>query len=108
MNHLGYVAMLAFTVVGSIWLEIFLKVGVLRQVRRLIISIAIPATGFLAWDAIAIAKKNWWFDSAQILGAFGPFHIPLEEYLFFLVVPLAAVLTIEAVRKTRPSLFKGR
>ncbi len=106
MNHYGYVAMLTFTVVGSFWLEIFLKVGVLKQVRRLSLSIAPVALGFLLWDAIAIHRHNWWFDPAQILGIFGPFHIPLEEYLFFLVIPIAAVLTIEAVNKVRPSLFK--
>ena len=78
----------------------------LRQVRRLSLSIAPVAFGFLAWDAIAIHRHNWWFDRAQILGIFGPFHIPLEEYLFFIIVPIAAVLTIEAVYKTRPSLFK--
>ena len=106
MNHYGYMAMLAFTVVGSFWLEIFLKVGVLKQVRRLSLSILPVALGFLAWDAIAIHRHNWWFDSVQILGIYGPFHIPLEEYLFFIIVPIAAVLTIEAVYKVRPSLFR--
>ena len=97
--------MLAFTVVGSFWLELFLKVGVLKQVRRLFISIAPIAALFIAWDAYAISRHHWWFDRAQILGIYGPFKIPIEEYLFFLIIPIAAVLTIEAVYKVRPSLF---
>ena len=97
--------MLAFTVVGSFWLELFLKVGVLKQVRRLSISIAPRAALFIVWDAYAIAHHHWWFDRAQILGIYGPFHIPLEEYLFFMIIPIAGVLTIEAVKKVRPSLF---
>jgi hypothetical protein len=36
------------------------------------------------------------------LGIFGPFGIPLEEYLFFIVVPMAALLTIEAVTTVKP------
>ena len=97
--------MLAFTVVGSFWLELFLKVGVLKQVRRLSISISPIAALFIVWDAYAIAHHHWWFDRAQILGIYGPFHIPLEEYLFFMIIPIAGVLTIEAVKKVRPSLF---
>ena len=56
---------------------------------------------FIVWDAYAIASGHWWFDKEQILGIFGPFGIPLEEYLFFTVVPLAAILTIEAVRTVK-------
>ncbi|MSZ54049.1 MAG: lycopene cyclase domain-containing protein, partial [Actinobacteria bacterium] len=37
----------------------------------------------------------------QILGIFGPFGIPLEEFLFFLLVPIAAIMTIEAVRRVK-------
>jgi lycopene cyclase domain-containing protein len=53
---------------------------------------------FLAWDAFAIQQEHWTFDSDQILGIFGPLNIPLEEYLFFIVIPIAAVLTLEGVK----------
>jgi len=56
---------------------------------------------FIAWDKYAIASGHWYFDKAQILGIFGPFGIPLEEYLFFIVVPIAALMTIEAVRTVK-------
>ena len=56
---------------------------------------------FLIWDAYAINRGHWYFDKNQILGIFGPFGIPLEEFLFFLIVPLAALLTIEAVRTVK-------
>ena len=94
--------MIAFTVVGSIWLEIIFKVGVLRRWRRALTSILPVAALFIAWDAYAIKQGHWFFDRDQILGIFGPFGIPLEEYLFFIVVPLAALLTIEAVTTVKP------
>jgi lycopene cyclase domain-containing protein len=90
--------MLLFTVVGSFWLEIFLKVGVLRRMKRAILSIIPTAVIFLIWDYYAVIKGHWWFDKNQVIGIFGPKGIPLEEFLFFLVVPLASLLTIEAVR----------
>ncbi len=90
--------MLLFTVVGSIWLEIFLKVGVLRRLKRAVLSIIPTAIIFLVWDYYAVASGHWWFDKEQVVGIFGPKGIPLEEFLFFIVVPLASLLTIEAVR----------
>lgn len=94
-------AMLAFTVVGSFWLEIALKVRVLRRIRRAMTAIAPVALCFLIWDAYAIANKHWFFDKEQIIGVFGPLNIPLEEYLFFIIIPLAAIMTIEAVRAVK-------
>ncbi|MBM3743031.1 MAG: lycopene cyclase domain-containing protein [Actinobacteria bacterium] len=90
--------MLLFTVVGSSWLEIFLKVGVLRRMKRALLSIIPTAVVFLIWDYYAVTRGHWWFDKEQVVGIFGPRGIPLEEFLFFLVVPLASLLTIEAVR----------
>jgi len=90
--------MLLFTVVGSFWLEIFLKVGVLRRMKRALLSIIPTAVVFLIWDYYAVTRGHWWFDKDQVVGIFGPRGIPLEEFLFFLVVPLASLLTIEAVR----------
>ena len=93
--------MIAFTVFGSIWLEFVLKVKVLRRYKQAIKAILPISIIFIIWDAYAIASGHWWFDKEQILGIFGPFGIPLEEYLFFTVVPLAAILTIEAVRTVK-------
>ncbi|MTA79303.1 MAG: lycopene cyclase domain-containing protein [Actinobacteria bacterium] len=101
MLKFGYCAMLLFTVVGSFWLEIILKVAVLRRIKRALLSIIPIAILFILWDAYAISRKHWHFDQDQILGIFGPFRIPLEEFLFFLLVPIAAIMTIEAVRRVK-------
>jgi lycopene cyclase domain-containing protein len=101
MKHWSYMAMLAFTVVGSFWLELVLKVRVLKRFRRLFLSIAPIALLFVVWDAYAIQHGHWHFDGKQMLGAIGPFHIPLEEYLFFIIVPIAGIMTLEAVRAVK-------
>lgn len=95
--------MLIFTVLGSFWLEIFLKVGVLRRLKRALLSVLPTAIIFLVWDYYAVANGHWWFDKAQVVGLFGPREVPIEEFLFFIVVPLAALLTLEAVRSRRPN-----
>ena len=93
--------MLVFTLCGSGWLEIVLKTGVLRRFKRVALSICPISLLFLIWDGYAIAQGHWLFDREQIVGIYGPFNIPLEEYLFFIVVPIAALMTIEAVRVTK-------
>jgi lycopene cyclase domain-containing protein len=101
MERLSYLAMLIATVFGSFWLEIVFKIGVLRRFKRLLLSLIPVAIIFLAWDAYAIAHKQWSFDKNQMLGIVGPCNIPLEEFLFFLVVPIAAIMTLEGVRSVK-------
>ena len=101
MLKFGYVAMLTFTVVGSFWLELILKIRVLKRIKRALMSIIPVAILFLIWDAYAVASGHWKFDPDQTLGIYGPFGIPLEEFLFFLIVPMAAIMTIEGVRSVK-------
>ena len=98
LSNWSYVAMLLFVIVGSWWLEFAFKIKVLRRPRILISAIFPVSIFFLLWDAFAINQNHWTFDRNQILGIFGPLNIPLEEYLFFLIIPMAAVLTLEGVK----------
>jgi lycopene cyclase domain-containing protein len=100
----GYMAMLAFTVFGSFWLEVVLKTGVLRRWKRALISILPVSTVFLVWDAYAISQGHWFFNRDRMIGIYGPYGIPLEEFLFFIIVPMAAILTIEGVTTVKPHL----
>lgn len=93
--------MLAFCLLGTAPLEVVLRVGVYRRVRRLALTIAPVLVVFVAWDLYAISRGHWDFDPAQTLGVLLPGGLPLDEVGFFLVVPVAAVLTLEAVRAVR-------
>ena len=98
LSNWSYVAMLLFVIVGSWWLEFAFKIKVLRRPRILISAIFPVSVFFLLWDAFAIYQNHWTFDRDQILGIFGPLNIPLEEYLFFFIIPVAAILTLEGVK----------
>ncbi|WP_433079129.1 lycopene cyclase domain-containing protein [Dactylosporangium sp. CA-052675] len=95
-----YLLVLAGCLFGALWLEPLLKVGVMRQVRRLVFTIAPVAAVFVAWDLLAIHARHWTFDPRQIAGVILPGGLPLEELLFFLVVPVCAILGFEATRQT--------
>jgi lycopene cyclase domain-containing protein len=101
VRHLSYLGMLAFCVLGTLPLELWLGVRVYRPWRRLLLTLAPVVAVFAAWDLYAIAHDHWDFDPAQTLGILLPGGLPVEELLFFVVVPTASVLALEAVRRVR-------
>lgn len=99
MGHRTYLAVLGGCLAAALWLEPVLRVRVLRQWRRLLLTIVPVAVVFVGWDVLAVAAHHWSYDPAQTLGITLPGRLPLEELLFFVVVPLCAVLGYEAVRQ---------
>jgi len=71
--------------------------GVYRQWRRLTKAVLPVAVVFLIWDEIAVAAHVWTYDGAYISGLSIPFRVPIEEVLFFVVIPVCALLTYNAV-----------
>jgi lycopene cyclase domain-containing protein len=93
--------MLAFCFLGTLPLELWLGVRVYRQTRRLVLTLLPVAAVFVVWDLYAIAQGHWDFDPEQTLGVLLPGGVPVEELLFFLVIPACAVLSFEAVRRVK-------
>jgi lycopene cyclase domain-containing protein len=98
---LGYLAVLAFCVVGTFPLEVLLGVRVYRQWRRLVLTLLPVLAVFVGWDLYAIAAGHWSFDRTQVVGVVLPGGLPIEEVLFFVVVPTASLLALEAVHRVR-------
>lgn len=101
MRHLAYVAVLAFCVLGTLPLELWLGVRVYRQWKRLLLTLLPVVAVFVVWDLYAISAGHWTFDEEQTTGVLLPGSLPLDELLFFVVVPTCALLSVEAVRKVR-------
>jgi lycopene cyclase domain-containing protein len=108
VRHLTYLAVLVGCLAGALWLEPVLRVGVLRRWRRLLLTLLPVGAVFLAWDAAAIAAGHWTFDPGQVTGVRLPGRIPLEELLFFLAIPVCAILGFEAVRQVLARRGAGR
>ncbi len=98
MRNLSYLAVLAGCLLAAGWLEPVLKVNVLRRWRRLLLTLLPVATIFVLWDLAAIAAGHWSFDPEQTTGILLPGSLPIDEVLFFVVVPICAILGFEAVR----------
>ncbi len=91
-----YLFLLAACLAVTAPLEMF-GPGVYRQWRRLTAAVFPVAVAFLVWDEIAVAAHVWTYNSAYITGLHIPFRVPIEEVLFFIVIPVCALLTYNAV-----------
>jgi lycopene cyclase domain-containing protein len=101
VRHLSYLGMLAFCLLGTLPLEVWLGVRVYRRWRRLLLTLLPVVAVFVTWDLYAVAAGHWSFDPAQTVGVSLPGGVPVEELLFFVVVPTCAVLAFEAVRRVK-------
>jgi lycopene cyclase domain-containing protein len=99
MGHLTYLGLLAGCLLVTAPLELVLRVRVYARWKRFLLAVLPELVVFVAWVLYAIAQGHWHYDADRILGVRLPGGIPVEEVLFFLVVPLCAVLAFEAVRK---------
>ena len=99
MGHLTYLALLVGCLVVTSPLELLLGVRVYARWRRLLLAVAPGFVVFVAWVLYAIHAGHWDYSATRTLGVRLPGGIPVEEVGFFLVVPVCAVLALEAVRK---------
>jgi len=99
VGHLTYLALLGGCLLVTAPLELVLRVRVYARWRRLLVALVPGFVVFVAWVLYAIAQGHWDYSAARTLDVRLPGGIPVEEVLFFLVVPLCAILALEAVRK---------
>jgi lycopene cyclase domain-containing protein len=101
VRHFVYLGVLAFCLIGTAPLEIVLRTRVYRRPLRLALTLLPVVVLFVAWDLYAIARGHWTYDEAQTTGVLLPGRLPVDELLFFIVIPICAVLTLEAVRAVK-------
>lgn len=97
MSHLTYLAILAFCLVCTAPLNVLLRHRVFANLLRLGLCLLTTFIVFTSWDLYAIHAGHWAYDRGRTTGVLLPGRLPLEEALFFVVVPLCVVLTFEAV-----------
>ncbi|MCW2887312.1 MAG: hypothetical protein QOE54_6461 [Streptosporangiaceae bacterium] len=98
MDHLQYLLLLAGCLAVTLPLELS-GARVYRRPGRLGRAVLPVAAVFVAWDILAIAGGAWRYNPRYVIGLTLPLSLPLEEALFFLVIPVCAVLTFETVQR---------
>jgi lycopene cyclase domain-containing protein len=96
MDRWQYLIVLGACLLVTAPLEV-LGGGVYRQVRRAAFAVLPVAAVFVVWDAVAIAAHIWTYNPRYVTGIEIPPAIPVEELLFFIVIPLCGLFTYNAV-----------
>lgn len=72
------------------------RVHFISNYKHLFKGILIVGAGFIAWDSLKTFTKVWTFNENYIVGIFIG-NLPLEEYIFFITVPIACVFIHQCV-----------
>jgi lycopene cyclase domain-containing protein len=98
MDRFQYLGLMLACVVLTLPLEFVLGARVWRQPARTLKAIAPMFVVFVSWDLWASHRGTWGFDDRYTIGLRLPGGMVVEELVFFAVVPICGLLTLEAVR----------
>ena len=98
MDRYQYLIVMGLCLAATLPLELIFGARVYRRPRRLLLTLALVAPVFFVWDLVAVARDHWWFSPRYTTGWSVPGDVPVEEIVFFVVIPICALLTRGAVQ----------
>lgn len=98
MDRLQYVLLMGLCVLITLPLELHFGARVWRQPRRLAASLLPAFALFVVWDIWATSTGTWDFNPDYTVGLTLPGGMAIEELVFFTVIPICGLLTLETVR----------
>ena len=107
MDRWQYLIVLGACLLITLPLE-WLGSGIYRRPRRLVLAVLPVAAVFVAWDVVATAAGVWRFEPRYVIGIDLLSPLPVEELLFFLIVPVCGLLTYGAVNGILDRLRRRR
>lgn len=107
LDNFQYLILMGACLVVTLPLEFFFRARVYRRPLRALQALLVVAIVFSIWDIIAIQFDLWTYAPEYTSGVMLPLSYPLEELVFFLVIPLCAILAYEAVKNVLAVLKKS-
>ena len=100
MDRYQYLLLMGACFALTLPLEFVFQARVYRRARRTLLALFPAVVVFSIWDVIAIARDHWSYSPRYTTGWNLPLGLPVEEIVFFVVIPLCGLLTFEASRRT--------
>lgn len=95
-----YLLLLLASLGSVVWLDRIARLGVFRQGRRLALALGPTAAVILLWDLLGVERWGWSSNRDVLLGPYGlGGRVPLEEFLFPVVVGACALVLWELIGK---------
>jgi lycopene cyclase domain-containing protein len=105
--HYTYFLILAASLAGPLALSFDKKVAFYKNWKYVFPSMIIPALLYIVWDFYFTSKGVWSFNEAYITGI-KLYNLPLEEVLFFFIVPYCCVFIYACIRSYFPDLINKK
>ncbi|MEJ7626529.1 MAG: lycopene cyclase domain-containing protein [Ferruginibacter sp.] len=103
MKHYTYFFILILSLAGPLLLSFDKKVQFYRKWKYVFPAMILPAIIYIAWDSWFTGLGIWSFNREYISGIY-IFNLPVEEVLFFFVVPYCCLFIYECILSYFPSL----
>jgi lycopene beta-cyclase len=97
LDHFQYLLLMACCLLITLPLEFILGARVYRRFVGLAFAIIPVLIIFSIWDIAGILRDHWSYSARFTTGWKLIFGMPIEELVFFIVVPICGLLTYEAV-----------
>lgn len=101
-----YFWIIVLTLIGPLLMSFDRKVAFYKSFRALFPAIVLTGVFFIAWDLYFTELGIWGFTPAYLQGIYF-YKLPLEECLFFVVVPFACLFIHEVLKAYFPT-YKGQ
>lgn len=105
--HYTYFLILAASLAGPLALSFDKKVAFYKNWKYLFPAMLIPAILYIAWDIYFTQNGVWSFNPEYVTGI-KLYNLPLEEVLFFFVVPYCCVFIYACIRAYFPNLINKK
>src|SRR5690606_39231530 len=92
-----YFILIAVTLLCPIVLSFESKVQYRKSWKNSLLAALIISVPFIVWDIVFTQQGFWGFNPAYISGIY-VFNLPIEELLFFIIVPFACTFIYECCR----------
>jgi lycopene cyclase domain-containing protein len=89
-------------------LELVFGARVYRRFKLMVLALLPVVLIFAVWDIVGIVREHWDYNPAYVTGIQLVFAMPLEELVFFIVIPICGLLTYEAVGQVLARVRRGR
>jgi lycopene cyclase domain-containing protein len=101
--HFTYFIILAASLAGPLLLSFDKKVAFYKKWKYLFPAMLLPALFYVAWDIYFTAQNIWGFNENYTTGI-KLFNLPVEEVLFFFVVPYCCLFIYECLQSYFPEI----
>lgn len=91
-----YLAVLIVSGIFPLLLSFYPKLHFYQHKKALVFSIGLIVLIFGGWDIIATHRGHWYFNPEGV-GRVWIVNLPLEEWLFFIVIPFCCIFSWEVV-----------